>query len=91
MTEREWQRMQNTMQFIVEQQAKFEHNFAAADRRFLHAESRLDRLERLADRVIRNGERRMARAEADIADLKAALKSFLQSMRRSGGNGRDVA
>ncbi len=80
MTEREWQRLENTMRFVVEQQVKFEENFALADRR-------LDRLERLADRVIRAGERRMARAEAEMADLRATLKSFLQTLRRSFGDG----
>ncbi len=88
LTEREWQRLENTMRFVVEQQAKFETNFALADRRFAQAERRLDRLERLADRVIRTGERRMARAEAEIANLRAAMKSFLQALRRSAGNGR---
>lgn len=103
MTEREWQRLENTMRFIVEQQAKFEANFAAADKRFLQvegrleqAERRMERMERYADRVIKAGERRMARAEArmdradqDMADLRETLKSFLQAMRRSAGNGRE--
>jgi DNA repair exonuclease SbcCD ATPase subunit len=88
LTEREWQRLENTMRFVVEQQAKFETNFARADRRFAQVESRLDRLDRLADRVIRAGERRMAKAEAEIGDLRATLKSFLQALRRSAGNGR---
>ncbi len=95
LTERQWQRIENSMRFIVEQQAKFETSFALADRRFAQAERRLDRLERLADRFIRAGERRMASAEArmarsegEIADLRAAMKSFLQALRRSAGNGR---
>ncbi len=95
LTEWEWQRLENTMRFIVKQQAKFETNFALADRRFAHVErrmeqgeSRMDRLERFADRAIRAGERRMARAEVEIADLRAAMKSFLQALRRSAGNGR---
>jgi len=87
LTEREWQRGENTMRFVVEQQAKFETSFALADRRFAQAERRLDRLERLADRVIRAGERRMARAEGDIRNLRAALRSFLQALRRSSGDG----
>lgn len=99
LTERQWQRLENTMRFVVEQQAQFdarlETNFARADRRFAQAERRLDRLERLADHFIRGGERRMASAEArmarsetEIADLRAALKSFLQALRRSAGNGK---
>jgi hypothetical protein len=92
LTERAWKRLENTMHFIVEQQAqfeaKFEANFGRADQRFAQPELRLDRLERLADRVIRAGERRMVKAEAEIAELRASLKSFLQAMRRSGGNGR---
>ena len=95
LTERQWQQLEKTMRFVVEQQAKFETNFALADRRFAQAERRLDRLERLADRVIRTGERRMSRAEArmarsegEIADLRATMKSFLQALRRSAGDGR---
>lgn len=91
LTDREWQRLQNTMRLVVEQQAKFEVEFETkfrrADQRFVQAERRLDRLERLADRVTRAGDRRMARAELEIADLRAALKSFLQALRRSAGNG----
>ncbi len=102
LTERQWQRIENTMRFVVEQQAIFESNFARADRRFAQAERRMDgverrmdraerrmdRLERFADRVIRAGEQRMARAEAETADLRADLKSFLQALRRSAGDGR---
>lgn len=99
LTEQEWRRVENTMRFVVEQQAQFEArletNSALADRRFAQAERRLDRLERFADRVIRAGERRMAKAEArmarselEIADLRAAMKSFLQALHRSIGNGR---
>jgi hypothetical protein len=99
LTERQWERLENTMRFVVEQQAQFdarlEANFARADQRFAQAERRMaqaerrfDRLERFADRVIRAGERRMAKAETEIADLRAALKSFLQAMRRSAGNGK---
>jgi F0F1-type ATP synthase membrane subunit b/b' len=94
MTEREWQRLENTMKFIVEQQAKFESNFAAADKRFARAEGRLeqaerrmDRMERYADRIIKRGERRMLQAEAEISDLRETFKSFLRAMRRSSGNG----
>lgn len=95
LTEREWQRIENTMRVVAGQQAKFETNLALADRRFAQAEKRMhqteqrfDRLERLAERVIRRGERRMTRAEAEITNLRAALKSFLQALRRSAGNGR---
>ena len=102
MTERDWQRLENTMSFIVEQQAKFEarmeSNTAAFDKRFAAADRRMDRLERFADRTIKAAEHRMARAEArldlaeaDRAELRAALKSFLQTMRRSQGNGKDKA
>jgi len=98
-TERDWQRLENTMNFIVEQQAKFEANMgansAASEKRFAAADRRMDRLERFADRTIKAAERRMAKAEArmdqaeaDRAELRAALKSFLQSMRRSQGNGK---
>jgi len=96
LTEREWQRLENTMRFVVEQQAKFEANFgemdkrfAEADRRFVQAERRMDRLERFADRAIKAGERRMARAETETAKLKANLNSFLRALRRSSGNGKD--
>jgi hypothetical protein len=50
LTEREWQRLENTIQFIVEQQAKFEQNFAEADRRFAKAEKRMDRWDKRMDR-----------------------------------------
>src|ERR1700693_1625404 len=83
--------MQNAMHFIVEQQVKFEENFAATDRRFVQAEKRHAALERLVSIVIRRGDRRMARAEAETAELKATLKSFLQAMRRSAGNGKSKA
>ena len=102
MNDREWERIKNTMDFIIEQQGKFEVNFAEAHARFAEAEKRMDRLERFADRVIRAGEARMAKAEARIsvleaadADLKTALaelarsqKTVLEALRRSGGNGR---
>ena len=100
MTEREWQRIENTMSFIVEQQAKFEAKLAANteafERRSAAADRRMDRLERFADRTIKAAERRMAKAEARMdqaeierAELRAELKSFLQSMRRSQGNGKN--
>ena len=91
MTENEWKQMQNTMRFIVEQQAKFEENFAAADRRFAQAEKRLTALERLALLVIRRADRRMAKAESETAALKADMRLFLQAMRRSAGNGKGKA
>ncbi|HET7213475.1 MAG TPA: hypothetical protein VFL79_07805 [Terriglobia bacterium] len=107
MTEREWQRLENTMNFIVEQQAKFEANLAANteafEKRFAAADRRMDRLERFADRTIKAAERRMEKAEARMAkaearmdqaeieraELRAELKSFLESMRRSQGNGKN--
>ena len=100
MTEHEWQRIENTMSFIVEQQAKFEAQLAANteafEKRFAAADRRMGRLERFADRTIKAAERRMAKVEArqeqaDIerAELRAELKSFLQSMRRSQGNGKN--
>jgi septal ring factor EnvC (AmiA/AmiB activator) len=96
LTERDWQRLENTMTFIVEQQAKFEANIATHDKRFAAAERRMDRLERFADRTIKAAERRWAKvderldaAEADRAELRAMFKSFLQSMRRSQGNGKN--
>lgn len=95
MTEGEWKQMQNTMHFVAEQQAKFEEqlamNTAAADRRFVQAEKRHAALERLVSIVIRRGDRRMAKAEAETAELKAMLRSFLQAMRRSAGNGKSKA
>jgi hypothetical protein len=100
LTEHEWQRLENTMSFMVEQQAKFEAklgaNTEAFEKRFAAAERRMDRLERFADRTIKAAERRMAKAEARLnqaeierAELRAELKSFLQSMRRSQGNGKN--
>jgi hypothetical protein len=98
LTEREWKRIENTMQFILEQQTKFEakseansvrleQKFALADERFAKAERRMDRLERFADRATRNWERRFAKAEAETEALKAEMKSFLEALRRSAGNG----
>ena len=107
MTEREWQRLENTMRFIVEQQAKFEaenglqseafkERMAGFDRQLAASNRRMDRLERFADRTIKAAERRMAKAEARMdqaeierAELRAELKSFLESMRRSQGNGKN--
>ncbi len=98
MTEREWRKLENTMQFIVEQQATFEANFARADDRFAQAEKRmkaserrLDRLERFADRAMRNAERRWAKADAEMAEIRTSLKSFLHAMRRSSGNGKSIS
>ncbi|HXH51613.1 MAG TPA: hypothetical protein VNM47_19915 [Terriglobia bacterium] len=109
MTEHEWQRIENTMSFIVEQQAKFEARMEAeaeaskgrmaeVDKRLAASNRRMDRLERFADRTIKAAERRMAKAEARLdraeverAELRAELKSFLQSMRRSQGNGKHKA
>jgi hypothetical protein len=34
MTEREWQRLQKSMQFVIEQQVKFEVNFARIEANF---------------------------------------------------------
>ena len=39
------------MQLVVEQQVKFEINFARIDARFVHAEKRLDRLEEKLTRL----------------------------------------
>jgi anti-sigma-K factor RskA len=36
------QEMQNTIAFIIEQQAKFEENFTRAEHRFARVEKRLD-------------------------------------------------
>jgi hypothetical protein len=107
LTEHEWQRIENTMSFIVVQQAKFEarmeaqgeaskERMAEFDRRLAASNRRMDRLERFADRTIKAAERRMAKAEARMdqaeverAELRAELKSFLQSMRRAQGNGKN--
>lgn len=98
LTERQWQRVENTMRFIAKQQAKFEANYAHVDRRFEEADRRFARLERFADRAIRAGERRRARAEAEMAELRAEsralraeFRSFLQALRCSAGNGRAKA
>ena len=40
--------VEKTMEFILEQQAQFEANFAKAELRFVQAEKRLDRIERLS-------------------------------------------
>jgi hypothetical protein len=107
LTERDWQRLENTMNFIVEQQAKFEARLAAEaqaskermaefDKRVAVSNRRMDRLERFADRTIKAAERRMSKADARLdqaeierAELRAEFKSFLQSMRRSQGNGKN--
>ena len=39
--------IERTMEFSLNQQAKFEANFAKADQRFLKAEKRLDRVDRV--------------------------------------------
>jgi chromosome segregation ATPase len=106
LTERDWQRLENTMSFIVDQQAKFEARMEAEaeaskgrmaefDRQLAASNRRMDRLERFADRTIKAAERRMAKADARLdqaeverAELRAELKSFLQSIRRSRGNGK---
>ena len=38
---------ERTIEFVLKQQATFESNFAKADQRFLEAEKRLDRIERV--------------------------------------------
>jgi chromosome segregation ATPase len=60
MTEQEWQRLQNNMQLVIEQQVEFEvnfnrieANFGRANERFARAEKRLDRLERLGERMMK--------------------------------------
>jgi hypothetical protein len=62
MTEREWQRLQNSMQFVIEQQVKFETNFDRANVRFIQAEKRLDRLERLGERMMKAADLRFKRS-----------------------------
>jgi hypothetical protein len=64
MTEREWQRLQDSMQFVIEQQVKFEPNFDRANVRFIQAEKRLDRLERLGERMMKAADLRFKRSEA---------------------------
>ena len=98
MTEREWQRIENTMNFIVEHEAEFDARQAKLEQNFAEASRRMDRMERYADRMIRTADRRFERAEgrlekadAERAELRAALKSFLLSMRRSQGNGKNRA
>ena len=66
MTAREWQRLENTMRFVVGQQAKFEARFEAdfdkAKDRFIQ-EKRVDRLERLGERVMKAADERFKRSE----------------------------
>jgi chromosome segregation ATPase len=103
MTEREWQRLENTMQFILEQQAKFETNFARIDARFVQAEKRLDRLERLGERMMKAADERFKRSEArldrleenldrlehNLTLLQATVSDFVASFRAERrGNGR---
>ncbi len=99
------QEMQNTIAFIIEQQAKFEENFTRAekrygeaDKRFARVEKRLDRLEELAQRMIRAADARMKRLETTTSvlqeimiDLARSQKSVLEALRRHSGNGRKRA
>ncbi len=67
--------IERMMEFILKQQATFESNFAKADERFLKAEARLDRIERvvgqLASASLRfRNEIRRSQIEAD-RQLKA--------------------
>ncbi len=68
--------VEKTMEFILEQQAKFEDNFALAERRFTQADRRLDRLERLAklglERLRRN-EKRLDRSEKRLDRIEGIL------------------
>jgi len=43
--------IERTMEFILKQQATFDSNFAKADQRFLKAEKRLDRIERVVGQL----------------------------------------
>ena len=96
MTERQWQRLENTMQLVVEQQVKFEMNFARIDARFVHAEKRLDRLERLGERMMRAADERFKRSEArldrleeNLTLLQSTVSDFIASLRAERrGNGR---
>lgn len=106
LTEQEWQRLEKTMRFAVEQQAAFqlkvESSFDRADRRFEAAEKRIeaaekrmdrwdkrmDRLESFARRAFRAADLRMAKGEAEMAELRADMRLFLRAMRRSAGDGR---
>src|SRR6516165_11282566 len=107
MTERDWQRLENSMQFVIEQQVKFEANFARieakfeaqsdkANKRFVHAEKRLDRLERLGERMMRAADERFKRSEArldrleeNLTLLQSTVSDFIASLRAERrGNGR---
>jgi len=99
LTEQEWQKLEGTMRFVVEQQAAFqakvETSFDRADRRFeqaekriAKAEKRMDRLEQFAKRAFRAADLRMAKAEAEMAELRTDMRLFLRAMRRSAGDGR---
>jgi hypothetical protein len=92
------QEMQNTIAFIIEQQAKFEENFTRAEQRFARVEKRLDRLEELAQRMMRAADARMKRLETTTSvlqeimiDLARSQKSVLEALRRHSGNGRKRA
>jgi len=103
MTEQEWQRLKNTMQVVVDQQVKFEMNFARieasfakADARFVQAEKRLDRLEHLGERMMKAADQRFKRSEArldrleeGLAKLRGTVSDFVASLRAERrGNGR---
>jgi hypothetical protein len=74
---REWELDRNkTMEFMLEQQARFEANFAKADARFAKSEGRLDRIERVAahnNRLVG----RLARAEVGLRSEVRRHKEFL--------------
>jgi chromosome segregation ATPase len=96
MNEREWQRLQNSMQFVIEQQVKFEGNFARieanfdrANVRFIRAEKRLDRLERLGERMMKAADVRFKRSEARLDRLEENLDRLEENLTRLQGTVRD--
>ena len=85
--------IERTMEFILNQQArfeanqakfeanqaKFEANFAKADQRFLKAEKRLDRAEKRLDRL----ERVVSQTARVVGQLASASLRFRNEIRRS--------
>jgi len=91
--------IERTMEFILKQQATFESNFAKADQRFLKAEKRLDRIERVVGQFasaslrFRN-EIRRSQIEADrqveaIRELSYQTEDKLNALRELSSQTED--
>jgi hypothetical protein len=88
MTEREWQRLQNSMQFVIEQQVNFEvnlarieANFDQANDRFIQSEKRLDRLGHLGERMMKAADQRFKRSEPRLDPLEENLDRLEKTSR----------